>query len=142
MIEITIDRLIDATPEEIYEVWLDKNSPASPWFGVPKVILNPQVDGLFYSMYQVEDIEIAHYGRFITLEKPHKIQYTWVSEATHGKESLLTVTLKPKDGKTEVFINNNNIPDDEGGKQHLNAWSYVISRMQTHFVNQKKVKSE
>ncbi len=71
--EINLTRTIDAHPDEVYEVWLDQTSPGSPWFGVPKVILNPsKVDSLFYSMYQFEGRGIAHYGRFITLEKPRK----------------------------------------------------------------------
>src|SRR6476661_6493043 len=91
-IEINLNRMIDASPDEVFETWLDHTSPGSPWFGVPKVILNPpKVDSLFYSMYQIEGREIAHYGRFIALEKPRTIQYTWVSEATHGMESVLTL---------------------------------------------------
>jgi uncharacterized protein YndB with AHSA1/START domain len=138
LIEINLTRVIDATPEEVYEVWLDKTSPGSPWFGVPKVILdNPQVDTLFYSMYQFEGREVAHYGRFLTLDKPHKIQYTWVSEGTHGLESILTITFKPEDGKTKVHVNHTNVPDDENGHRHEHAWSYVLGRMTTYFVNKK-----
>lgn len=134
-IEINLSRNVDATPDEVYDVWLDKTSEGSPWFGVPKVILDePQVDGLFYTMYQFEGQEIAHYGRFIALEKPRVIQYTWVSEATHGMESLLTVTLEPKDGKTQVNVNHANVPDDEEGRNHKTAWGYVLGRMLAHFV--------
>lgn len=137
-IDITLSRVINASPSELYKVWLDKTHPASPWFGVPKVLLDsPRVDSLFYSMYQIEKKEIAHYGRFITLEKSKKIQYTWVSEATHGMETLLTVTFEDLDGKTQVNILHTNVPDDEGGHRHKQAWGYVTTRMYNHYEQEK-----
>jgi uncharacterized protein YndB with AHSA1/START domain len=133
-IEINVSRIVDATPDEVYEVWLDPTSPGSPWFGVPKVILGtPKVDGLFYSMYQIEGREVAHYGRFIILEKARKIQYTWVSAATHGMESILTVSLEPIGGKTQVHLNHAGVPDDEEGHRHKVAWGFVLTRISSHF---------
>jgi uncharacterized protein YndB with AHSA1/START domain len=128
--EINLTRTIDASPDEVFEAWLDHTCPGSPWFGVPKAIVNPpKVDSLFYSMYQLEGREIAHYGRFITLEKPYKIQHTWVSEATRGMESIVTLSFEPVQEKTQVHINHANVPDDEAGHHHINAWKYVLSKM-------------
>lgn len=135
-IEIKLERIIDALPEEVYDVWLDKTSPGSPWFGVPNVILDkPKIDGLFYTMYAVRTSEFAHYGRFITLSKAKEIQYTWVSEATHGRETILTVLLEEMDGKTLIKLNHTNLPNDEGGQNHKNAWGYVLTRMTSFFNN-------
>lgn len=132
--EINVSRTIDAPPAEVYDVWLDKTSPGSPWFGVPKVILGtPKVDSLFYSMYQIEGREIAHYGRFLALEKPRRIQYTWVSEGTRGMESVLTVSFEAVEGKTQVQVHHTNVPDDEGGHRHEQAWRFVLGRISTHF---------
>lgn len=133
-IELNLTRMIDAEPDEVYEVWLDKTSPGSPWFGVPKVILeSPRVDGLFYSMYEIEGREIAHYGRFLALEKSRRIQYTWVSEATHGMETVLTISLESVNGKTQVHVHHRGVPDDEGGRRHEHAWGFVLARMSGHF---------
>jgi len=129
-IEINLKRTIDASPEEVFEAWLDQTSPGSPWHGVPKAILNPpKVDSLFYSMYLLEGREIAHYGRFVSLEKPRRIQHTWVSEGTHGMESMVTLTFEGADGKTQVHVHHANLPDDQGGRHHENAWTYVLGRM-------------
>ena len=137
-IDIQVNRLINATPEQVYATWLDKTSPGSPWFGVPKVILDPPIiDGLFYTMYAVEGREFAHYGRFVSLDPPHQIQYTWVSEATQGLETLLTVTFIAREGKTEVQVLHTDVPDDEGGLRHKQAWGFVLSRMTKFFSPQQ-----
>lgn len=132
--EINLTRMIDASSDEAYDAWLDHTCPGSPWFGVPKAIVYPpRIDSLFYSMYQLEGRDIAHYGRFITLLKPHKIQHTWVSEATRGMESIVTLSFEAVEGKTRVCVNHSKVPDDEAGRHHKNAWKYVLARMSSRF---------
>lgn len=136
--EINLTRKINASPDEVFEAWLDQTSPGSPWCGVRKAIVNPpEVDGLFYSMYQLEDREVAHYGRFVTLDKPHKIQHTWVSEATRGLESVVTLSFEAEEGKTRVHVNHANVPDDDEGRFHEQAWGYVLARMRSRFGNER-----
>jgi len=142
--EINLTRTIDASPEQVFDAWLDHTCPGSPWFGVPKAIVYPpQVDSLFYSMYQLEGREIAHYGRFIALQKPRKIQHTWVSEATRGMESIVTLSfeavlsVESAQQKTQVHIHHANVPDDEAGHHHENAWKYVLAKMSARFRSEK-----
>lgn len=132
--EIYVKRLIPATPEQVYAAWLNPAHPGSPWHGVAKAIVPaPEIDGLFYSMYRLEGKEMAHYGRFVTLEAPQHIAYTWVSEATQGRESLVTLHLEKRDHQTQVNITHSELPDTEEGRFHQNAWGYVLSRMKKQF---------
>lgn len=132
--QLHLTRYINASPEQVFEAWLDHRNPGSPWHGVVKAIVEPpKVDSLFYSMYQLEGREVAHYGRFLVLDKPHKIQHSWVSEATGGLESLVTLLLEPGQGKTRVDVHHENVPDDDAGRHHINAWKYVLSKMATRF---------
>jgi len=133
-IAIHMTRTIGADPDAVCDVWLDKPCPGSPWYGVLRVVLYPpEIDSLFYTMYEFDGREIAHYGRSTALDRPRKVQYTWVSEATHGGEALLTVTFEPLDGKTKVSVHHANVPDDEGGRRHKQAWGYVLARMSKYF---------
>lgn len=136
--ELNLSRTIDASPAEVFDAWLDHTKPGSPWCGVAKAIVSPpQVDGLFYSMYEMQGSEIAHYGRFITLARPTTIQHTWVSEATQGLESVVTLTFRSETGKTLVHIHHANVPDDEGGHRHEQAWGYVLAKMTSRFAKAK-----
>jgi uncharacterized protein YndB with AHSA1/START domain len=139
--DIHMTRSIPATPEQVFDAWLDRTCPGSPWHGVPKVIVadSPSVGTLFYSAYHMEGRDIAHYGRFVTLERGRRIEHTWVSEGTKGLESLVTLTLEPEaDGKTLVRVHHSGVPDDEGGRFHENAWGYVLGAMKTRFGAAKK----
>jgi uncharacterized protein YndB with AHSA1/START domain len=131
--DITLNRTIPAAAEAVFEVWMDPKSPGGPWFGSPRAIVQPAVDGLFYLPVEHEGRTWAHYGRFIALERPRRIEYTWMSEATRGLETVVTITLAPKDGKTELILRHAGVPDDEMGHKHEEGWGWILSQVAQRF---------
>ena len=131
--DLTITRVIAARPDQIYDVWLDPKSPGGPWFGAKRVILDARVDGLFYHCVSHEGRDWAHYGRFVALERPRRVEHTWVSEATRGLESLVTVTLEPEDAGTRVTLRHTGVPDDDFGRQHADGWSFMLGAIESRF---------
>lgn len=131
--ELTVKRTIPAAPGQVYEVWLDHTSPGSPWFGTTRAIVNPVVDGLFYHSVEHAGRSWAHYGRFLALELGKRIQHTWMSEATRGVESVVTVTLEARGSDTEVTLRHTNVPDDEMGRRHAEGWAYVLGAIAERF---------
>ena len=97
--DLTVTRTVRASADEVFDVWLDPKSPGGLWFGVERAIVNTVVDGLFYHSVKHEGRSWPHYGRFVRLERGRTIEYTWVSEATRGLESLVTITLVPGQGR-------------------------------------------
>ncbi len=136
--DLTITRMIPATPEAIYDVWLNPKSPGSPWYGADRVILKAEVDGLFYHAMKWEGKNWAHHGRFIQLDRGRQIQHTWVSEATKGLESIVSITLEAKGSSTEVTLRHSGVPDDELGRQHKDGWIWTLSAIAERFGGQAK----
>jgi uncharacterized protein YndB with AHSA1/START domain len=129
LIDLTVSRTIPAPAEKVFDVWMDPSSPGGPWFGADRVILNPVVDGLFYLAVKHEGRTWPHYGRFIAIERPQKVVYTWVSEGTQGVESVITVTFEPRGDQTEVTLHHSGVPDDEMGRRHKEGWTWVLSML-------------
>ena len=140
--DITVTRLIPASPDEVFEVWNDPKSPGGPWYGAARLIINPSVDSLFYFAVHHEGRDWAHYGRFTALDRPSRVQYTWMSEATRGLESLLTVTFQPSGGQTEVTLRHTGVPDDEMGRQHGEGWTWVLSMLAERFAKSAAIPSK
>jgi uncharacterized protein YndB with AHSA1/START domain len=131
--DVTVARTIPATANKVFDVWMDPKSPGGPWFGAARVILNPSVDGLFYLAVQHEGKTWPHYGRFVRIERPKLVEYTWVSEATQGVESVVAVTFEPRGAETEVTLRHTGVPDDEMGRQHKDGWTWVLSMLAERF---------
>ena len=131
--DFTVSRTVRGAADEVFDAWLDPKSPGGLWFGVERVILNPVVDGLFYHAVRHEGRVWPHYGRFIRLERGRAIEHTWVSEATRGLESIVAVTLVPRDGSTEVTLRHSNVPDDELGRSHKDGWTWYLNALAERF---------
>jgi uncharacterized protein YndB with AHSA1/START domain len=129
--ELTVTRTIPASAADVFDVWIDSTSPGSPWFGTARAIVQPVVDGLFYHSVQFEGHDWAHYGRFIVLDRPRRIEHTWVSEATRGLESVVTLTFEPRGDQTLVQLRHANIPDDELAVATRKAGASYSVRSQT-----------
>ena len=100
-----------------------------------KLILDPKVDGLFYFLTVKKAGEgKPHYGRFVILDRPSKVQYTWMSAFTRGLESVVTVTFARKGDDTLVTLNHAHLPDDEKGRVHEAGWNLCLSRFVEHFL--------
>lgn len=128
-IDITLTRRIAAPPEKIFDRWLDANAPGGPWFGTQERILNPIVGGLFFHAVDHEGKRWPHYGRFVRLDRPHFIEHTWVSEATKGCETVVTLALEPDGDETLVTLRQTGVPDDALGRQHEQGWTWMLSSL-------------
>lgn len=127
--EITLERTIPATPAEVYDAWLDPENPVSPWNGIDRLILDLKVDGLFYRMHLGDKgEELPHFGRFTALERPRRIEHTWMSPFTRGLESVVAVTLAPRGENTLLTLRHTGLPDDDLGRLHVAGWTHYLDR--------------
>ena len=132
--EITVSRTVSASAEEVFDVWLDPKSPGGPWFGAERVVLNPTVDGLFYFSVNHEGRTWPHYGRFLRIDRPRNVEYTWVSEATKGLESVVAITFEPRGNQTDLTLCHTSVPDDEMGHKHKDGWTWMLSMLAERFI--------
>jgi uncharacterized protein YndB with AHSA1/START domain len=127
--DITVSRTIPASPEKVYDVWIDPKSPGGPWHGAERAILNPVVDGLYYLAIKHEGRVWPHYGRFTKMDRPRLLEHTWMSEGTKGIESVVTLTFEPHGDQTDVTLCHSGLPDDEAGRQHKEGWTWILSAL-------------
>jgi uncharacterized protein YndB with AHSA1/START domain len=133
-IELELTRMIPASPIEVFDGWLDPKCPGTPWSEAAKLVLDPKVDGLYYWLFINEAGERKpHYGRFTIVDRPSKVQYTWMSLHTRGLESLVTVTFQKEGEDTLLTLRHENLPDDEYGRGHEKGWDYLVSRFADRF---------
>jgi uncharacterized protein YndB with AHSA1/START domain len=139
--DLTVSRTIPAPAEKVFDVWISPKSPGGPWFGADRVILNPVVDGLFYLGVKHEGRTWPHYGRFLQIERPRVIEYTWMSEGTKGAESIVTVTMETRGDQTEVTLRHSGVPDDEMGRKHKDGWTWVLSMLEEALATRRPASS-
>ena len=128
-IEIKVERTIPAPPDEVFDAWLDPKIPGNPWNAAEKFILDAKADGLFFWRLR----RTSHYGRFTKVERPGRIQHTWVSPNTFGLESMVTVTFKKQGEDTLMTLVHSGLPDSEEGRGHEKGWNYFLGIFREQF---------
>ena len=128
-IEFKFERTIAAAPDEVFDAWVDSKVPGNPWNAAENFILDPKVDGLFYWTLK----GTAHYGRFTEVERPGRIQHTWVSPNTLGHESTVTVTFRKKGEETLMTLVHSGLPDHELARGHEKGWNYFLGVFDQQF---------
>jgi uncharacterized protein YndB with AHSA1/START domain len=130
-LELTFERTIAAAPGEVFDAWLDSTIPGTPWHEHEKLIVNPKVDGIWYWLVRGN----AHYGRFTEMERPGRLQLTWMSRHTLGEESLVTVTFQKKGDQTLLTLVHAGLPNDEAAEKHSKGWNFILDNVAAVFGN-------
>ena len=131
-VEIKVERTIPAPPSEVFDAWLDPKIPGTPWHVNKKLIVDPKVDGLWYWLALGG---VPHYGRFIEIDRPDRIQQSWMSRNTLGEESIVTVTFEKKGEGTLLTLVHSGLPNDAMAKAHEKGWSYIFDKFSNIFVS-------
>jgi uncharacterized protein YndB with AHSA1/START domain len=128
-IQVKVERTIPAPLVEVFDAWLNPKIPGNPWNMADKLLFNPEVDGFFY--WSIKGT--PHYGRFTEIERPGRIQHTWMSPSTSGLESTVTVTFQNHGEGTLMTLLHSDLPDTDGGRGHENGWKFFMDNFQRKF---------
>jgi uncharacterized protein YndB with AHSA1/START domain len=128
-VEFKLERNIPAPPGEVFDGWLNPKVPGNPWNIADKFMLDPKVDGLFFWRMK----EATHYGRFTKVERPRRIEHTWVSPSTLGEETTVNVTFDKQGEGTLMTLVHSDLPDTDGGRSHEKGWNFFLGTFLEQF---------
>ena len=126
---ISLPRTYDASPERVFRAWTDANS-AKAWLAMGgDASIDPRPDGLFYIGMPVNGKIHPHYGRYLRVEAPRLLEFTWVSESTYGKESVVTIEFTPRGDQTELRLSHDGLPDEKQAAGHTQGWTHFLDTL-------------
>jgi uncharacterized protein YndB with AHSA1/START domain len=129
-VEIKVERIIPAPSSEVFDAWLDPKVPGTPWHENVKLIVDPKVDGLWYWLALGGT---AHYGRFIEIDRPRRIQHSWMSRNTLGEESIVRLTFEKKGEGTQLTLLHSGLPNDDMAKAREKGWNSIFNKFCNSF---------
>ena len=127
---LVIERTIDATPEEVFDAWLDSEMLAV-WMRPGNmthstVDVEPKVGGRFkISMHGPSGVRV-HTGVYRELDRPRRLAFTWASPATEFEETLVTILLRADRGKTILTLTHDGLAKDTIKAAHVMGWTRIL----------------
>lgn len=106
-IEARVTHRFKATPERVYDAWLDPDqvriwmAAALKSFGlsgeIQRIEIDARVGGKFFFSDIRDGTEARHWGTYLELERPRRIAFTWiVDEGEEANPSIVRLTIQPE----------------------------------------------
>jgi uncharacterized protein YndB with AHSA1/START domain len=129
---LTCRRTIKATPEAVYNAWLDPDTIRRFMAGgadqtVAEARTDPRVGGGFFIL-MVSDKEVPHQGVYKALDPHSLIRFTWESPYSPA-DSEVEIRLTPVPEGTELVLTQVKFLSEGARDGHFGGWTLILERL-------------
>jgi len=134
--QVIVRREIAASPEAIFDAWLDPQALAT-WMRPghaerTTASVDARVGGRFEIVMHTAGGPIAHRGAYAEIDRPRRLAFTWNSVHAGEGNSLVTVEFLARPGATEVVVTHERLPDDMAAGKHRGGWTEILGHLSTY----------
>lgn len=128
---LVVRRQIAVPRERVFEAWLDSESLAQ-WmrpmdFTHATVTVDPRVGGGFRIVMEgrTDGGDYEHRGEYLAIEPPSLLSFTWISNATDHKPTVVTIEFHERGTGTELVLTHRRLAP-KAVDSHREGWTDVV----------------
>jgi uncharacterized protein YndB with AHSA1/START domain len=134
---LVLTRAFAAPPEAVFDAWMTREEWQA-WIGpegmqceVPE--MEPRIGGRYRILMRMSDgrtLPVA--GVFKAIERPTRFAFTWGWESDPDRQSLVTVTLAPTAGGTELTLRQEGLGTVQNRDDHGRGWGSALNKLERY----------
>jgi uncharacterized protein YndB with AHSA1/START domain len=130
---VTATVTIRTTPEAAFDAWLDPRQAVRFLAADPTTVAefanDPREGGAFRLVMQGAGERFEHTGRYVVIDRPRRLVFTWISAGTDHRLSVVTIVFTPADGNVRIDLEHEGIPDAERARRHEDGWASILRKL-------------
>jgi len=138
---LVVERTLPATPEKVFDAWVDPNLLVQWWgpegMDIPQHALDVRVGGAWETtMRNSEGGEVVCSGVYKIIERPHRLVFTWAwrqPDGSRGHETDIEVTFTPVEGGTKMTLDQRTFTDAKERDNHGMGWNSSFNCLEKLF---------
>lgn len=137
-IALRVDRHIDASPERVFDAWLDPALARRFLFATPtgemiRVDIDPRVGGAFSIVERRGDGDAAHFGKYLEIDRPHRLAFVFSTEQDGTDASRVTVDVTPGGDGCDVALLHEMGPEwADYAERTRQGWTRILDTLASH----------
>jgi uncharacterized protein YndB with AHSA1/START domain len=134
---LTLKRQLKAAPARVFAAWTEPDKIVK-WFGpdagpVKDASIDPRVGGRYAITFYTEDGEQHHVsGLYREVVPNEKLVFTWAWRTMPGRESLVTVLIKPDGTGSLLTLFHEQFFDEAARDRHRQGWGGCIDKLERY----------
>ena len=137
-ITLRLERVFAAPREEVFEAWTTAGALRRWWcppgWEPDRIEVDLRAQGRFHlGMRRIADGSIAAVeGRFLEVEPPGRVAYTWQWRGALEEvaDARVTVEFRDEGGRTRLILIHDRLPDVPMWHRHRSGWIAACDRME------------
>lgn len=134
---IDLRRVIPAPPDRVFQAWLQPEAVRrwmcpDPSVRITRLEWTPAVGDPYRIGMDVGGDIVWFEGEFLTVDPPNRMAFTWISSRTDEQETVVTISLRPVAGGTELRLRHEALPDPAAALDHERGWDQILRRLEDH----------
>jgi uncharacterized protein YndB with AHSA1/START domain len=130
---VVVRKRLPASREAVFDAWLDA-AAMSEWMcpGTmtgSEVTLEPRVGGRFRIVMRGPEGQVVNTGEYRVLDRPAKLEFTWVSQRWGSQETLVTVELFQRGAQCELVLTHQRFPMEHSTLQLEKGWGDILEKL-------------
>jgi uncharacterized protein YndB with AHSA1/START domain len=131
---LVVRHVFRASADFLFDAWIDPAMMARWFHARPDwttevVAADARVGGRWeIVMHATEGPDCRAFGKYLAIERPRRLVFTWHANADENYETVVTLTFRPVDrDTTELVLSQSGLRNDEDRSDHARGWEGCLS---------------